>query len=256
MFNKPYHHASWLIKQGINIHQIDQGGSNALFEADYETSKLLIEGKININQKNLSGLTALFYTHDLKTTELLIKAGADINIRDKKENNILMYSTENLAPLYIESGVDIHAINDNGENSLFHFSQSPEIAKMLINKNINIHQINNHGENALFDADVEVAKILLSLGINAKQKSHAGEDVITYADFEKTKLLINELDDLSFYTEEKMNELEVDEYDTFTPEKRALIETKIAEIKAQSEKQTILNSLKDNSPENKIVKRL
>ncbi|EUD68824.1 hypothetical protein C922_00512 [Plasmodium inui San Antonio 1] len=89
-------------------------------------SRLLIEKKIDVNEKNRNGKTSLHIASEynyVKGIELLIKNHAQINALDNENNTPLMCSIkrskEEAAILLIENGADVN-IKDEDMNSVLH----------------------------------------------------------------------------------------------------------------------------------------
>ncbi|ANQ10260.1 Ankyrin [Plasmodium coatneyi] len=89
-------------------------------------SRLLIEKKIDVNEKNKNGKTSLHIASEynyVKGIELLIKNHAQINALDNEGNTPLMCSIkrskEEAAILLIEKGADVN-IKDGDMNSVLH----------------------------------------------------------------------------------------------------------------------------------------
>ena len=85
-----------LLNLGSNIHAVDNVGNTALFHAvtdHYQSSKILIEFKADVNVRNKFGETPLLYDasngkpwseeSNLKTWDLLVQSGADIAAQNK-----------------------------------------------------------------------------------------------------------------------------------------------------------------------------
>jgi ankyrin repeat protein len=116
--------AKELIKNGADVNEIDldgnlpilfvssldvaqffiQHGANVNFQNNYgvtplhlsvqrddlfEITKLFIDNGADVNAKTTHGLTPLFYTEDLKTAELLVDAGININERSLSSESCL-----------------------------------------------------------------------------------------------------------------------------------------------------------------------
>lgn len=85
-----------IIKQGININQVDQWGRNALFEsgADIEKARLLLEAGINVNQVDEKGNSALEYTYWEDNEKLLFSYG----IKDREYKKEGIFTKERMRP--------------------------------------------------------------------------------------------------------------------------------------------------------------
>ncbi|CRG97529.1 conserved Plasmodium protein, unknown function [Plasmodium gallinaceum] len=99
-------------------------------------SKLLIEKKVIINEKNKSGKTSLHIASEnnyLKGIELLLKNNADINAVDNQNNTPLMSSikrnNEESAFLLIDNNADVN-IKDNDMNSVLHICAKEHLSNV------------------------------------------------------------------------------------------------------------------------------
>jgi hypothetical protein len=91
-----------------------------------EVKRLLVEGA-NPNEGRFLGASALLMslgTYNVEAAELLISAGADVNVTDEKGSTTLMLAAYNeagddrLVKRLIELGVDVNAKNRKGETAL------------------------------------------------------------------------------------------------------------------------------------------
>ncbi|MBO4349339.1 MAG: ankyrin repeat domain-containing protein, partial [Proteobacteria bacterium] len=115
----------WYIDHGADVKVTDKHGNNLLHSKTFnpEMRGMMLNYNLDINAKNEEGQTPLFFV-DLKNTDLLsayIKAGADINARDKHGNTIVHYQ---FAPkeswkLLLQSGFHINTKNDQKEPAWF-----------------------------------------------------------------------------------------------------------------------------------------
>ncbi|KAI0394843.1 ankyrin repeat-containing domain protein [Xylariaceae sp. FL0594] len=77
---------SLLMAAGVNVHERDQDGANALHWATNSPvlTRLLIEAGVDVNVTSSDGATPLHKTKDREVTDLLVRlGGVDINKRDK-----------------------------------------------------------------------------------------------------------------------------------------------------------------------------
>lgn len=122
-----------LLADGANINAQDEEGRSALTLAiwatgNIEITRALLNLKIKVNLLDNQGESALITaitTGSTDSARLLIKAGANVNIKTNG-NTPLMYvfsteelgeSEELLTPL-IEAGADINAVNNSGDTAL------------------------------------------------------------------------------------------------------------------------------------------
>lgn len=83
-----------LLDAGAQPDLAETYGTTPLMEAagndDPEIVKMLLEKKVDVNQKNEAKSTALLRTHSEDVVQLLLDAGADINAQDFLGNTLLM----------------------------------------------------------------------------------------------------------------------------------------------------------------------
>lgn len=102
----------WLIEHRADVNIIDENGQNALQKSCYHDSataaELLLANGVNPNNIDVQGKTALHmaveaYIEDVSLVTLLLKSGADANIRNAEGENALdiaeMYGAEKLVEL-------------------------------------------------------------------------------------------------------------------------------------------------------------
>tara|TARA_A200000159_G_C7134015_1_gene260159 strand:- start:23 stop:472 length:450 start_codon:yes stop_codon:yes gene_type:complete len=92
----------FLLEKGVDVNQKDLSGNSALmgacFKGFIETVKILIKHNVTIDSQNFTGSTALIYTAMFKQKaiyDLLIKCGANPNIKDKKGNSADFIAKQN-----------------------------------------------------------------------------------------------------------------------------------------------------------------
>lgn len=143
-YGKHYGKSEWLIKNGINLHILNKSKQNALFYCNYEKAKLLIEHGIKVNQVDVHDETPLF------------RAVALSDIR--------------ICQLLIDNKIDIHQINFLGENVVF--NASLDALRLLLTYGVDINQLDKYGNNALISLDsgiydyLKIAKCLIRSGIS------------------------------------------------------------------------------------------
>lgn len=144
----------------VNIHD-----ENALFFADAEQTKILIEMGINVNHVSTRTENALFHASPEKT-ELLIKAGINVNHIDSRKENALFFSNYESAKLLIEAGINVNQVTFYGRNALMRRA-GIEYTQLLLEAGIDIHQTDADNKNAL--SHVKTGKemqILIERGVD------------------------------------------------------------------------------------------
>lgn len=149
---------NFLINNGINIHQINDKGENALYKeiGSVDNFKKLITMGVDVSKKTISGGNVLFSV-DLFKIDLFLKLeecfkyGLSLNDCDNQGETPLFYVPgyyEKMLNFFIANGADINHLNNNNENILM---KTDDWKTMLffIEKGINVHQVNKDGMNAL-----------------------------------------------------------------------------------------------------------
>lgn len=172
LINKEQKNALWgsaiypfkyLVKAGINVNQRDANGQTALWDAfDLQIDYLLNAG-IDINAKDKNGRNVLFSldAFDVDKLECFINAGINIKTIDKDGNNALFNAKIDPNKNYFRDGCVLFSYKYTEEEY-----KNDTITHKLIEEGINIHQINNNGENALFWQNYNGIKELLEQGVS------------------------------------------------------------------------------------------
>lgn len=149
----------------LRINSVNIHNENALFFADAEQTKILIDMGINVNQVSTRTENALFHASPEKT-ELLIKAGINVNHIDSREENALFFSNYESAKLLIEAGINVNQVTFYGRTALMRRT-CLEYTQLLLDAGIDIHKTDNENKNAL--SHVKTGKemqLLIERGIN------------------------------------------------------------------------------------------
>ncbi|XP_005095847.1 ankyrin repeat domain-containing protein 50 [Aplysia californica] len=128
---------SLLLQHDIDVHIRDSAGSTAFLHAAKSAHcssclPILLEHNVNVNDQDMFGSTALHHiikncsvsTEDkIFLTLSLVKAGADLSLKDEDDNTVLLIATRQyLSPVIkvlIESGADPQWLNGH-ESTLVH----------------------------------------------------------------------------------------------------------------------------------------
>lgn len=197
------------LKQGGNPHYYyrkeDQKNSLhvAVENGYYEICKLLIEkGGVNVDSiASTPQATPLIYSvqnNHLPITELLINAGANINISNGYGNSALHTCCRkgffDISCLLISHGADCTLKNHKGSTAL-HFcgfantnaKDCELIAKKLIEAGAKLDEIDSRGNTPLMTAclggHLELMKVLIDLGAAKDVKNYGGESLSDIAVF-------------------------------------------------------------------------
>jgi len=153
---------------------------------DTETAKMMIEMGADVNARNDSGLTPLYWASLRSFTDIakiLIEMGADVNVRNKDGYTPLYWvSSEGhteIAKMLIEKGADVNAKNEVGETPLQSALEKghSETAKMLIEMGADVNAKNEDSETPLQSAlekdHTEIAKMKFELSVTNVQDMSA-----------------------------------------------------------------------------------
>lgn len=149
---------NFLINNGINIHQINHKGENALYKetGSVDNFKKLIEMGVDVSKKANSGANVLFSIAHLKIDPFLkfkecFKYGLSLNDSDNYGETPLFEihgSNKEMLDFFIENGADINHLTNDNENALMK-TNDWETMLYLIENGINVHQVDKDGMNAL-----------------------------------------------------------------------------------------------------------
>lgn len=178
-------------------------GQNMLMMATFSSGSIemvqeLLKQKIDINQKDIDGNTALHYAlrnANYEVIEALFKAGIDINTTNNKFENIGTFMIERndfkLLHLALEYGIDLtKKVNEDGTNLLWLFAKNDktDMLKVLFkNKKTKFETIgeNNMWENvfsyAIKNKNLELVTLLLQNDFDVNTKNSLGQTPLMFA---------------------------------------------------------------------------
>jgi ankyrin repeat protein len=123
--------------------------------------------------------------------ELFLKAGMNINVRDKYGNTALMLASMTGDPeminLLIKKGANVNARSDSGYTALMYVSSKGDTttAKLLIKKGADVDSRNNDGDTALMLASLngnfETAKLIVESGADVNVRNNKGNTALKYS---------------------------------------------------------------------------
>ncbi|MBK0127073.1 ankyrin repeat domain-containing protein [Pantoea sp. S61] len=159
----------------------------SIFNIRTEDEYLFYKNEIDINELDDTGSNALFYSDygkDYGKTEWLLKNGINFNVVNKAKQNALFFCNYEKAKLLIEHGIEVNQVDVNGESPLFRAvaSSNTDTCQLLIDSKADIHKINNQGENVVFYASLKALRLLLNLGININQIDQNGNNALISLD--------------------------------------------------------------------------
>lgn len=180
-----------LIEGGVDVDTKDSQGTTPLIEASSlrreDIVRYLLSKNANVNARNFLGRSALHVAYYLSfrsppTTivELLLSAGADVNIRDENGDTPLFYALRTDVEQLLVAGADPNVQNNEGNTPLhiatkYNFRNS---VKTLLDYGADPFIRNNSGELPIDGASArtyeilkaEMDKIRLQLMLNASSR--------------------------------------------------------------------------------------
>lgn len=165
-------------------------------------------GKTLFTARDKEGWTAVICAaanNDHKSVELLIKAGAEVNVKDNLGWSPLMYATDvkygvKMVSFLLDNGADPNVRNKDGDTPLITAVSTNIIAsvKLLIEKGADIHATDAKGRSALIIAVVngnaEIVSYLLNKGTKLESVDQEGKTPLMWAatkgNLEIVKLLL------------------------------------------------------------------
>ena len=180
----------YLIEQKADLNVKNSDGLTALHfaagTARRETAKLLLSKGLSLKERNNNGLTPFHLACQTKYSfehiEDLIKAGADINERDKEGYSPIFYAVNagnlNSVKLLIENKADFNSVEILSAVLLFNENNS-ELAEFLLKNGANTELKNGDGETVLHSLVItnltENLKLLLKYKANPNAVNNQGE---------------------------------------------------------------------------------
>lgn len=182
-----------LINRGIDINCLDYQGRNCLwFIKENEIWELLISKGININQqtkKSYYGKNVLMdavYTKNYDKAEILINNNVDLNIEDRRENNVIFQfpSDEKLFNLIKNKKIKYH----NNISHILCLTESINIAKFLIEeKGVDVNKTykgmaasDMEVTALMLNTNIDVSKLLISYGADVNKIDSFGRNALYY----------------------------------------------------------------------------
>ena len=174
-----------LLAYGANINARDDYGDNATIIAaeasTVEVLKELISAGAKIDATNSGGQNALFGAarNNVEAVNLLIKLGANPNVRDEDGDTALMsmaaYGEIETFQTLVDKGADMNVVDYEGRTTLMAavFNENPAIAELLVRLAANVDAAASDGTTALMIAAENDRPKALSLLIAAGAKVNA-----------------------------------------------------------------------------------
>lgn len=163
-FVKTLEDIQYLIDKGVNINHLNDVNENFLFDFLRENHNF------NLVEKEI---IQYLYDHDFNFNTISKKGENILFVAARKSKDCLQYFLNmNL--------IDYHQRNIEGENILFLIEDQKTLSVLVEELGLNIHIINNKGENLLFNRGVESVALLIEMGVNKKHKNYQGENYLPY----------------------------------------------------------------------------
>ena len=125
---------------------------------EVDAAQKILDDGLNVNAANKYGETALMLgAHHPEMVTLLLKAGAQVNLRSKRGATPLMYSMLDYrdgAKLLIAAGADVNAKANNGMTALMMAAYDGRVdkVKMLVQAGADVNAKDKHNKSALIYA--------------------------------------------------------------------------------------------------------
>ncbi len=172
----------------------------AVADGELEEVTTLIANGVDVNgtDKNYQGITALFVAVErgnIEIVEMLLNAGAKINVRAEDKRTPLLAldysSTPELVRLLVRHGADLSAVDDSGNNVLHIAAENDnlEIIEILINEGVKIDAQNDEGQTPLMIAayyeNLGTVQAFLNAGAKVNVRDKENETALTIAQAEE-----------------------------------------------------------------------
>lgn len=176
--------------EGADIDAVDEDGDTAIIRArTVEQTDFLIRAGADVNAKNKFGTTALMVATPEQAVSL-IKAGADVNAADNNGSTALILSNYEKARILIAAGANVNAKTKSGLTALM-VANTNEYSQMLIAAGANVNAADESGsvlQQALDKGDLGKAVLLIKAGASLKNikdiKTPEGEALLSIVDRE------------------------------------------------------------------------
>jgi len=197
--------ADKLIKAGADITASPQNLSLAARQGYTDYVKMCLDSGMDVN-KNMPIISAAMEGH-INCLELLINAGADVNITSEDGTPALFYAISNghteCVKRLIAAGAETQTVIEKDHQNIWHIaasSSSPRIAEILkmgFLDDIDFDQQNAAGKTALFLAvenrNAPIVEHLLALGANPDIKDKQGKTALSMQHWNEDEAIIKKL---------------------------------------------------------------
>jgi ankyrin repeat protein len=180
------------IKNGLRLIRSSERG-------DIETVKSLLKEDVYIHAQDKEGrcaLVAAAYRNHFEIADLLIAAGADVNMKDNTLQSAYLISTSDgfteLLKKTLEAGADVHCTDSYNGTGLIRAADRGhvEIIRELLKTDIRVNHINRIGWTALLEAIIlgdggkrhtEVVRLLVDAGADVNLPDKDGVSPLAHA---------------------------------------------------------------------------
>jgi ankyrin repeat protein len=144
-----------LLDAGSDVNAKNEDGENALFTIHDEAVRELIGTKIDIDARSKDGKTALMDTVAAKVAELLVKAGAGLDLTDPDGRTALMRGAENNyvenLKVLVEAGAKLDLQDNDGSTAVMLCAEKglQNSVEVLLNAHANLNLRDHEGLTAL-----------------------------------------------------------------------------------------------------------
>jgi serine/threonine-protein phosphatase 6 regulatory ankyrin repeat subunit A/serine/threonine-protein phosphatase 6 regulatory ankyrin repeat subunit B len=189
--------AELLIAKEADIYARDNKGRTALMFAtlcnNINFIRLLLKHRADINAVDDEGQSALLlsYHQEKETADFLVSQGADLSIKDKHGQNILMLSATLGSPetceFFLSKGCNPYDKDNEGQNALMIAvgSKNTKAVEFFISIKMDLDTVNKYGETPLMAAadmgDLELCTLLVDHGANVNAKDNCGRTALIAA---------------------------------------------------------------------------
>jgi len=157
----------YLLKNGLDINSCDVFNNNALFTADFEKTKFLVDRGINIFQKSYYDRTSVMSSYRKKQDIKKVKYLINKDLTPNKYHPYLLHgnSIEVLEFFIQKYNLNVTDINKDGYNTLFFTNR--ESAEFMISKGVDpFYKDPTYDLTTLFSNELETLELLISKGVD------------------------------------------------------------------------------------------
>lgn len=157
----------YLLKNGLDINSCDVFNYNALFYANFEKTKFLVDRGINIFQQSYYDRTSVMSSYrkkqDIKKVKYLVNKGL---IPNKYHPYLLHGNSIEVLEFFIKKyNLNVTEINKDGYNTLFFTNR--ESAEFMISKGVDpFYKDPTYDLTTLFSNELETLELLISKGVD------------------------------------------------------------------------------------------